>query len=98
MDNLAFQIFDSSNNPVTGLSLSFVTYKNQDGVSITPVPILEIGNGFYSFESIFSDANLGFAWLINTGNFPELFDMRILILVVLQVLIRLYFVLLIVLR
>lgn len=67
---ITFAVFDGSNNPVTGLVLSFTTYKNQSGTNMSTPIITELGNGFYYFTATFSSANTAICYLIETGNQP----------------------------
>lgn len=68
---IVFQVFDSDDNPKAGLSLSFTTYKNQNGDDISKPTIIELGGGFYSFNPLFSLGTLAVAYIINTGFNPS---------------------------
>lgn len=68
----AFAIFNlSTGAPMTGQagSMSFLTYKDDTGVNVTPVPtIVEIGGGWYGFLPSFpANPNKGVVYTVDTG-------------------------------
>lgn len=70
-NNIAFLIVDSSNAGVTGLSLTFSTYRNQNGAVISSPGISEIGNGFYQFTPNFGYTNTAICYSIITSHYPS---------------------------
>lgn len=67
--SIVFSIFDGL-TPKTGLSLSFSTYQDNDGTTLTPVSIIEVGGGFYKFTPVFPSTSVGINYEINTGYNP----------------------------
>ena len=57
--------------PVTGLSPTFVTYKDDTGTNVAQPAITEIGGGFYKFTPVFT-TNHSINYLVDTvGNNPR---------------------------
>lgn len=74
-----FAVYNPSTGaPLAGVlgSLSFVVYKDDLGVNVTPPSITEIGGGLYAFTPALSASPLrAVAWIITTGgNLPAYVD------------------------
>lgn len=70
--NIIFSVTNqTTNTPVTGLSLSFSSYTDITGSTLTPPSITELGNGTYKFAPIFP-SNSGIAYSITTAYAPPL--------------------------
>jgi hypothetical protein len=71
--NFVFTVLDPATGlPKTGLSLSFVTYKDETGANVSPPSISNItGSGGYAFTPVFP-TNHGIYFEINTGNVPTI--------------------------
>jgi hypothetical protein len=65
-----FVVFDSSGNPLPGIlgSMSFSSYKNDQGTDIVPQPtLIEVGGGAYGFIPTFADQARGIVYVVNAG-------------------------------
>lgn len=58
----------STGAPLTGLSPSFTSYRNDLGTSLTPPTITEIGGGAYGFTPVFSDPARAIAYVAYGGS------------------------------
>lgn len=56
--------------PQAGLTLTFSTYKDDQGNNLTQPTITEIGGGAYKFTPVFSDATKGIVYIVATGANP----------------------------
>lgn len=64
---VSFFIFDpTTGNPVTGQTMTFVTYKNELGTNVSQPTIIEIGGGAYYFTPVFTGSH-GIAYCIDCG-------------------------------
>lgn len=53
--------------PKTGVGIAFDTYKDSNGVNVTPPAISEIGGGAYGFIPTFSSPDKGIVYIVNAG-------------------------------
>lgn len=60
--------YDASGVPLTGLTPTFDTYKDDLGANLTQPAITEIGGGFYKFTPNLTTPTRGIVYVINGGS------------------------------
>ena len=65
-----FFLYDSSGAPLTGISPTFDTYKDDLGADLAQPAITEIGGGAYKFTPVLNPAR-GIAYVVNGGAFAN---------------------------
>lgn len=62
-------IYDNAGAPLTGLSPTFLTYKDDLGFDLAQPAITEIGGGAYKFTPVFT-ADRAIVYVMTTGGYP----------------------------
>lgn len=63
-----FFFYDFDGVPLTGLTPTFDTYKDNTGTNLTQPSITEIGGGAYKFTPDISNPAIGIAYIVNGGS------------------------------
>ena len=60
-----FTIYDTSGDPLPGLTVTFYCYSSDIGTVLTPPSIIGLGGGIYKFTPVFPNNQTGIVYIID---------------------------------